>query len=62
MIMIEMRAKESPLAGALAGATRAFTRAIASIGKSGISGTMAGMAEEVSGYPLDSMIISQLND
>jgi len=36
-----------------AGLTRALTRVVASIGKSGISGTLAGMSEEVAGYPLD---------
>ena len=30
-----------------------MTRAVASVGKSGISGTLAGMSEEVAGYPLD---------
>eukprot|EP01027_Heterolobosea_sp_BB2_P014064 GEZU01020237.1.p1 GENE.GEZU01020237.1~~GEZU01020237.1.p1 ORF type:complete len:388 (+),score=89.13 GEZU01020237.1:47-1165(+) len=44
---------EDPIAGAFAGVARATIRAIASIGRSGIAGTMAGMSEEVAGYPLD---------
>jgi hypothetical protein len=30
-----------------------LTRAVASFGKAGISGTFAGMSEEIAGYPLD---------
>ncbi|KAL0482011.1 mitochondrial substrate carrier family protein Y [Acrasis kona] len=49
----KVRATESPAAGALAGVVRGMTRAVMSIGKSGISGTLAGMSEEFAGYPLD---------
>jgi hypothetical protein len=48
----QVRANESPFGGAIAGIMRAATRSIMSFGKTGISGTLAGLSEEFAGYPL----------
>lgn len=49
--------QKNELAGAVAGIgrtlSRVLTRALLSIGRGGIAGTLSGMAEETAGYPLD---------
>ncbi len=51
-------ASESPIAGGIAGVSRALARTMVGLVRAGsgtISGTVAGLAEETAGFPLDTV-------